>query len=419
MRIGTYTQSLFPSSSVSGDKAQTLNAKGQTQEGSLFQQLLQSATFDSADSSMKANEVATKDHIERNEHQDDLLTKWVDLLLLLLPADMQQTLHEQFETNPASLQPSSVPQTAAWIKQMLSEQMTWMQSNSAQGAEPISLLEEWLSLQPNRDELGPMINVETLVNFLQNKKAQQASSDPRNGRFSALFNGGAAAAVNTYRNGSYPHQLTFPPSSFSSAFSSTAGYHPDSLAQLTKAANHKQGDVQTMAQPFFNQAQPTLFSQNTEPIISLPENTSANGSSEQLIRQFTSIIKSSKFTNLGNGQSQLVIRLHPEHLGTLTVKLVQENGQMMAKIIASSRSAKELMEANIQQMAHVIPAQHVTIEQFDVRAHSPLPSYEQSFSQHERNREGQPDQEQRQPFEQDKELPFQESFLHELLNIEA
>lgn len=92
---------------------------------------------------------------------------------------------------------------------------------------------------------------------------------------------------------------------------------------------------------------------------------------------------------------------------------------MMAKIIASSRSAKELIEANIQQMAHVIPAQHVTIEQFDVRAHSPLPSYEQSFSQHERNREGQPDQEQRQPFEQDKELPFQESFLHELLNIEA
>lgn len=60
MRIGTYTQSLFPSSSVSGDKAQTLNAKGQTQEGSLFQQLLQSATFDSADSSMKANEVADR-----------------------------------------------------------------------------------------------------------------------------------------------------------------------------------------------------------------------------------------------------------------------------------------------------------------------------------------------------------------------
>jgi flagellar hook-length control protein FliK len=161
------------------------------------------------------------------------------------------------------------------------------------------------------------------------------------------------------------------------------------------------------------------FQQAGTPIISLNETASKSTVNQQFVQQLLEVMKDSKFTRLANGQSQLIFRLHPEHLGTLTIKLVQENGELMAKIIASSTSAKELIEANIQQIRHAIPAQNITIEKFDVFTQQQ--TYEPSYREQQgRARDEQHShQEQHRSSKHTNELDFKDAFTNELVNFEA
>jgi flagellar hook-length control protein FliK len=154
------------------------------------------------------------------------------------------------------------------------------------------------------------------------------------------------------------------------------------------------------------------------PIISLSESAPKTIMSQQFVQQFMKIMQTSKFTQLGSGQSQLIVRLHPEHLGSLTIKLVQENGELLARIIASTTSAKELIEANIQQIRHVIPAQNIIIEKFDVFTQQP---FEQAFydQQQERREQSQTHDNQKDRSEKENDRTFTNTFEEELLNLKA
>ncbi|HZG61089.1 MAG TPA: flagellar hook-length control protein FliK [Anoxybacillus sp.] len=161
--------------------------------------------------------------------------------------------------------------------------------------------------------------------------------------------------------------------------------------------------------------------QERMPVISLNETAPKPIVNQQFVQQLLEIMRGSKFTQLGNGQSQLVVRLHPEHLGSLTIKLVQENGELMAKIITSTASAKELIEANIHQIRHAIPAQNITIEKFDIFTQQQ--TYEQSYrEQQQESREQQHTrQEQHNGSNQNEEdeSNFKDAFAVELLNLRA
>jgi flagellar hook-length control protein FliK len=163
------------------------------------------------------------------------------------------------------------------------------------------------------------------------------------------------------------------------------------------------------------------LSQERTPVISLNETAPKSIVNQQFVQQLLEVMKGSKFTQLGNGQSQLVVRLHPDHLGSLTIKLVQENGELMAKIITSTASAKELIEANIHQIRHAIPAQNITIEKFDVFTQQQ--TYEQSYK--EQQQESREQQHTRQEQHngsnqnQEDENNFKDAFAVELLNLRA
>ncbi|SFM32216.1 hook-length control protein FliK [Gracilibacillus orientalis] len=83
---------------------------------------------------------------------------------------------------------------------------------------------------------------------------------------------------------------------------------------------------------------------------------------KQLIDQFQQVMQKSNFMKLPNGANQLMIRLQPEHLGDITVKLTQINGEMTVKMIASTHGAKELLEGNLNQLRHMFSPQQVIIE---------------------------------------------------------
>ncbi|MCL6586027.1 MAG: flagellar hook-length control protein FliK [Anoxybacillus sp.] len=101
--------------------------------------------------------------------------------------------------------------------------------------------------------------------------------------------------------------------------------------------------------------------------ISLPVHEQKGETQRSFTQQLTEIMKTGKFTKGANGQTQLVIRLHPEHLGTLTVKLIaQKDGELAAKIITNTTAAKELVEASIHHIRHIIPTENIIVERFDV-----------------------------------------------------
>jgi flagellar hook-length control protein FliK len=153
----------------------------------------------------------------------------------------------------------------------------------------------------------------------------------------------------------------------------------------------------------------TVVSQENAPVIVVDKK--ANGS---FLQQLTNIIQSSRFTRFQNGNAQLVIRLYPEHLGTLTVKIMREHGMLTAKLIASTDSAKELLDANLPQLYHALSTENITVEKWNALAQD---RYMPAFYQEERGHE-QKERQQRKE-EKAKKQSFHDEFMTEIIDTEV
>ncbi|MEK0289827.1 flagellar hook-length control protein FliK [Caldifermentibacillus hisashii] len=85
---------------------------------------------------------------------------------------------------------------------------------------------------------------------------------------------------------------------------------------------------------------------------------------ERFVKEFETILAKSKFYQ--NGQVQkLTIQLKPEHLGTLKIELIQQHNELVAKIISSTTSAKELLESQSQALKQALMQQNISINRID------------------------------------------------------
>lgn len=84
---------------------------------------------------------------------------------------------------------------------------------------------------------------------------------------------------------------------------------------------------------------------------------------KDLMNQFQNIMKSSRFFAGRNGVEQLSIRLRPDNLGEMMVRMTQVNGEMAVKIIVSSQAARSMLESNIHQLKHMFSPHQVVIEE--------------------------------------------------------
>ncbi len=58
--------------------------------------------------------------------------------------------------------------------------------------------------------------------------------------------------------------------------------------------------------------------------------------------------------------------LKPDHLGKLSLKLVTENGIVMANFVADSQQVKEVLEANMQLLKSALEKQGFIVQGFNV-----------------------------------------------------
>lgn len=149
--------------------------------------------------------------------------------------------------------------------------------------------------------------------------------------------------------------------------------------------------------------------------LTLMTNTQRPVTAEQLIEQFESILSRSKFMTNG-GTQKLFIKLNPEHLGALRVELIQKDSMIIARILTSTSTAKDMMESQLNGLKQAFSSQNIQIERVEIS---------QQFTGQDRtfNREQQHGQERQQPREEQKEQQSNDNFTHSfeeaLLNTEA
>lgn len=109
--------------------------------------------------------------------------------------------------------------------------------------------------------------------------------------------------------------------------------------------------------------------------ITLPAERPAQ--SEALAKEIQNLINRSQLSN-NQGTMRLVLKLFPENLGQIRIEVMQKDGMMQARLLATTSSGKELLDSNLQQLKTAFAAQNIQMERIDVA---------QSLQDAERNRD--------------------------------
>ncbi|MFJ7747048.1 flagellar hook-length control protein FliK [Peribacillus sp. NPDC097295] len=138
---------------------------------------------------------------------------------------------------------------------------------------------------------------------------------------------------------------------------------------------------------------------------------------DEFIKQFESILNKSNFSGT-NGVNKLLIRLNPEHLGSLRIELIQKDGMMTARILAATAQAKDMLDNQVQGLKQAFSGQNVQIEKIEI-AQTFNSFNSEKFSQKEAEDQSRQQQESKQESKEESDGEFTGSFAEALLNMEV
>ncbi|WP_078380893.1 flagellar hook-length control protein FliK [Sutcliffiella halmapala] len=143
------------------------------------------------------------------------------------------------------------------------------------------------------------------------------------------------------------------------------------------------------------------------------DTTSDQVAREQLVQKLEAILSKSQ-TRIVNGNQSITIRLNPEHLGTLHIKLQETQHGLVAKLVAHSKHSASLLEGGIAGLKQNLLNANINVDKVEVV----YQEQEQRFLHQEKN------QEERQEFKEssknnrntseENEQSFEEVLLEEI-----
>ncbi|MFE5428049.1 flagellar hook-length control protein FliK [Peribacillus simplex] len=139
-------------------------------------------------------------------------------------------------------------------------------------------------------------------------------------------------------------------------------------------------------------------------------------SQEEFVKQFENILSKANFSGT-NGVNKLLIRLTPEHLGSLRIELIQKDGMLSAKIMASTAQAKDMLENQIHGLKQAFSGQNIQIERIEIsQAFNAFNSEKFSHKDADEHNE---QQESKEESNDETESEFTGSLADALLNLEV
>lgn len=136
-----------------------------------------------------------------------------------------------------------------------------------------------------------------------------------------------------------------------------------------------------------------------------------NARNEALVREMQTVFKRANFGQTG-GTNRLLIKLYPEHLGQVRIELLQVNGIMTARILASTALGKEMLDSQLNQLRQAFLQQNLQVERIDIAQtlqDTSRSDREQAFNQ-QFKKEGQ-EAENQQEQNEDDQLSFEEYMI--------
>lgn len=121
----------------------------------------------------------------------------------------------------------------------------------------------------------------------------------------------------------------------------------------------KQSDTNTndMLTPQTVQTKPDTFH------VTLP--TAKPAQSEALLKEMQAIINRAQISN-AQGITRLTIKLYPENLGTVRIELVQNDGVLTARLLASTAHGRELLDSQAHQLKQAFAQQNIQVDRLDI-----------------------------------------------------
>lgn len=110
--------------------------------------------------------------------------------------------------------------------------------------------------------------------------------------------------------------------------------------------------------------------------------SSVNKSLENIPKQdiniFTQIIEGAKI-NVSEDISEMIIKLKPDNLGKLSMKIVIDRGMLVAKFDVESQMVKEAIESNLEDLRNALKDKGFEIQEFDVSVNKDSDQSESQF----------------------------------------
>ncbi|WP_339249696.1 flagellar hook-length control protein FliK [Sporosarcina sp. FSL W8-0480] len=139
--------------------------------------------------------------------------------------------------------------------------------------------------------------------------------------------------------------------------------------------------------------------------------TNSTAQSESLMRELQILFKRSNFGQV-NGSNRMLVKLYPEHLGQIRIELLETNGVITARILASTAFAKGMLDSQLHQLKHAFTNQNIQVDRIDIAQtiqESSRNEREQTFNEHF-EREQQTDKEKKESHSEEN-LSFEEYLI--------
>lgn len=189
------------------------------------------------------------------------------------------------------------------------------------------------------------------------------------------------------------------------------GLNQESEKKLGNAASVRVLETPQTGQSF------TLQMSKLEQFVLTVEKSGQPVNQEQFVKAFETILNKSSFTS-ANGTQKLFIQLNPEHLGSMRIELIQKNNVMVARIMATTAQAKEVLESQLQGLKHSFAGQGIQIEKIEINQQI-NPFSQERFFQKDSESSGQQHQQQERKTDDEAGTEFNHQFEEALLNVEV
>lgn len=150
-----------------------------------------------------------------------------------------------------------------------------------------------------------------------------------------------------------------------------------SMSVGAQSQNSKEGETEQSQKQTSSKQQPFLLRTDTSKVVwqsempkvqQLTLRVDTNGNqvnTESFMKNFEKLLSSSSF--MKNGMfNKLVIKLHPETLGTIRIELIQSQTSLVAKLHVQNEQVRSLIESHLSGLKNSFAAQNIQVDKFEI-----------------------------------------------------